>query len=52
MRTVEPDTEGGSILSTNNIDLSQFGSVGVGLEATAYMAMATISNSMGGGMLW
>lgn len=52
MRTVEPDTSGGSILSTNNIDLSQFGSVGVGLEATAYMAMATISNSMGGGMLW
>lgn len=40
-------------MTTNNIDLSQYGSVGTGLEATAYMAAYSIFGSTGGaGVLW
>lgn len=40
-------------VDTNNIDLSQYGSIGTGLEATAYMAAYSIFGSTGGmGVLW
>lgn len=50
LRTVEPGENTGSDIlgvNTDNIDLSQFGSIGIGLEATAYMAAVSIANSIG-----
>lgn len=50
LRTVEPGENRGSDLpgvNTDNIDLSQFGNIGIGLEATAYMAAASIARSIG-----
>lgn len=51
------DAESGDIwtqIATGNVDLSQFGAIGVGLEHTAAMATVSIAQSMGGmgAVLW
>ena len=50
LTTVDSTTTTG--IDTNNIDLSQYGSVGVGLEATAYMAASSITSCLGGVTYW
>lgn len=61
LQTVDPGTLGstssGNIwtdIATGNVDLSQFGAIGVGLEATAAMATVSIAQALGnsGGVLW
>lgn len=53
MTTVEPSGAKKSSIYTSGIDLSQYGSFGVGLEARAYMAMSSLSDALGrGGILW
>lgn len=55
LQTIDPstvnDAESGDIwtqIATGNVDLSQFGAIGVGLEHTAAMATVSIAKSMGG----
>lgn len=61
LQTIDPstvnDAESGDIwtqIATGNVDLSQFGAIGVGLEHTAAMATVSIAQSMGGmgAVLW
>lgn len=61
LQTIDPstvnDAESGNIwtqIATGNVDLSQFGAIGVGLEHTAAMATVSIAQSMGGmgAVLW
>ena len=61
LQTVDPGTLGSTTsgdiwtdIATGNVDLSQFGAIGVGLEATAAMTTVSIAQAMrgSGGVLW
>jgi len=60
LKTVDPSeaapVSSGNIwtdIATGNVDVSQYGDIGTGLEASAAMAQSAISQSLGGGgVLW